>query len=257
MVVQRVLPPVPDHVLGDVDHDEVARAVPSDRAHVREHRPGDLPERRVQDPQGHRDVHGLPLLAQDVDVLVGADDERAVVLHDRHVFGERCIREWLSENNTCPKCRAVLFEADEDDWELDQESDFDSDYDMDAEMEDEDEDDDEDENEEPPLTPTQFAELCAEEDYEVAVSSGLLDTNARLSRFRHDFCWVREMDVEETGGQRDEAELMEVYLDGTAFPDFDPEILPMALANDFADGTLSVDFDPEIMPMRAIDSLAR
>ena len=206
-----------------------------------------------------KDTTCIICIADPVDVLVGADDEHAVVLHDRHVFGERCIREWLSENNTCPKCRAVLFEADEDDWELDQESDFDSDYDMDAEMEDEDEDEDEDENEneEPPLTPAQFAELCAEEDYEVAVSSGLLDTNARLSRFRHDFCWVREMDVEETGGQRDEAELMEVYLDGTAFPDFDPEILPMALANDFADGTLSVDFDPEIMPMRAIDSLAR
>ena len=65
------------------------------------------------------------------------------------------------------------------------------------------------------------------------------------------------MDVEETGGQRDEAELMEAYLDSTAFPDFDPEILPLALVNDFVDGTLSVDSDPEIMPMTAIHSLAR
>ena len=100
-----------------------------------------------------KDTTCIICIADPVDVLVGADDERAVVLHDRHVFGERCIREWLSENNTCPKCRAVLFEADEDDWELDQESDFDSDYDMDAEMEDEededeDEDDDDDEEEE-------------------------------------------------------------------------------------------------------------
>jgi hypothetical protein len=204
-----------------------------------------------------KDTTCIICIADPVDVLVGADDEHAVVLHDRHVFGERCIREWLSENNTCPKCRAVLFEADEDDWELDQESDFESDYDMDAEMEDEDENEDENENEEPPMTPAQFAELLAEEDYEVAMSNGLLDTNARLSRFRHDFCWIREMDVEETGGQRDEAELMEAYLDSTAFPDFDPEILPLALVNDFVDGTLSVDSDPEIMPMTAIHSLAR
>lgn len=41
-------------------------------------------------------------------------EERAVVLHDKHVFGETCIREWLSEANTCPTCRAVLFEDNHD-----------------------------------------------------------------------------------------------------------------------------------------------
>jgi hypothetical protein len=32
-------------------------------------------------------------IADPVNDLVGVDDEYAVVLHGRHVFGERCIRE--------------------------------------------------------------------------------------------------------------------------------------------------------------------
>jgi hypothetical protein len=123
-----------------------------------------------------------------VDSLFDAEDEFAVVLHERHVFGERCIREWLSENNTCPKCRAVLFEADEDD----------SEYDTDDEMED---DDDED-----TITAAEFEMILAEEDFEVAVSHGLLDSGARVARFRRDFCRLFGMFAgeEEAGGQLDE-----------------------------------------------------
>jgi hypothetical protein len=106
------------------------------------------------------------------------------------------------------------------------------------------------------ITAAEFEELLAEEDYDVALSHGLLDSEARITRFRHDFCWVRDTDLAETGGQRGEAELMELYFDGTAFQDFDPEILPLVLFEGFADGTLPDDFDPDLMPMTAIDSLA-
>jgi len=39
-------------------------------------------------------------------------DDRPIRLHDNHVFGEACIREWLSQddNNTCPLCRVVVCE---------------------------------------------------------------------------------------------------------------------------------------------------
>lgn len=49
-----------------------------------------------------------------VDTLVNDYDEHAVLLHDKHAFGERCAREWLAENNTCPTCRHILFQADEE-----------------------------------------------------------------------------------------------------------------------------------------------
>jgi hypothetical protein len=176
-----------------------------------------------------------------VDSLFDAEDEFAVVLHDRHVFGERCIREWLSENNTCPKCRAVLFEADEDD---------DSEYDTDDEME------DDDDEEEDTITAAEFEMILAEEDFEVAVSHGLLDSGARVTRFRRDFCRLIGLYAGEPGGQLDETELLELYFDSTAFPDFDPEILPLALFDGFADGTLPADFDPDLMPMMAINSIA-
>lgn len=51
-------------------------------------------------------------IKQPVDTIVNEDDELAVLLHDTHVFGEKCAREWLASANTCPKCRAVLFEED-------------------------------------------------------------------------------------------------------------------------------------------------
>jgi len=35
--------------------------------------------------------------------------ERAVRLQCTHVFGERCIRNWLEENDTCPTCRAKVY----------------------------------------------------------------------------------------------------------------------------------------------------
>lgn len=47
-----------------------------------------------------------------VDTVVGEDDEQAVFLHDKHAFGEKCAREWLADNNTCPKCRTILFRKD-------------------------------------------------------------------------------------------------------------------------------------------------
>ncbi|GAB7336517.1 hypothetical protein MBLNU13_g09795t1 [Cladosporium sp. NU13] len=41
--------------------------------------------------------------------------ERAVRLHGTHVFGERCIRKWLEQNNSCPNCRRKVHAgADED-----------------------------------------------------------------------------------------------------------------------------------------------
>jgi hypothetical protein len=49
-----------------------------------------------------------------VDTPVHENDERAVLLHGRHTFGETCAREWLAHNNTCPKCRTVLFQSDPD-----------------------------------------------------------------------------------------------------------------------------------------------
>jgi hypothetical protein len=49
-----------------------------------------------------------------VDTPVQETDERAVLLHGRHTFGETCAREWLAHNNTCPKCRTVLFQNDPD-----------------------------------------------------------------------------------------------------------------------------------------------
>lgn len=41
--------------------------------------------------------------------------ERAVRLHGTHVFGERCIRQWLEEKDSCPNCRRKVHSgADED-----------------------------------------------------------------------------------------------------------------------------------------------
>ena len=74
LVVQQLLPPVPDHVLGDVDDDQVPRALPADRAHVGQHRARDLAERRVEHAQRHGDVERVPLLAQRGDVL-GVDTD--------------------------------------------------------------------------------------------------------------------------------------------------------------------------------------
>jgi hypothetical protein len=50
--------------------------------------------------------------SEPVDTPVLETEERAVLLHGRHTFGETCAREWLAHNNTCPKCRAVLFQED-------------------------------------------------------------------------------------------------------------------------------------------------
>jgi hypothetical protein len=35
-------------------------------------------------------------------------EERPVLLHDTHAFGEECARKWLASKNTCPCCRTVL-----------------------------------------------------------------------------------------------------------------------------------------------------
>lgn len=50
-----------------------------------------------------------------VDTPVNDSGERAVLLHDSHAFGEECARHWLASQNTCPKCRTVLFQAVDDD----------------------------------------------------------------------------------------------------------------------------------------------
>ena len=48
--------------------------------------------------------------ARQCDICLEAihDLHRPVVLHDDHVFGESCIREWLSEKDTCPLCRKAI-----------------------------------------------------------------------------------------------------------------------------------------------------
>jgi hypothetical protein len=38
-------------------------------------------------------------------------EERAVLLHDTHAFGEECARKWLARKNTCPCCRTVLLQT--------------------------------------------------------------------------------------------------------------------------------------------------
>lgn len=50
-----------------------------------------------------------------VDAPVNDSEERAVLLHDSHAFGEECVRHWLASQNTCPKCRTVLFQTADDD----------------------------------------------------------------------------------------------------------------------------------------------
>ena len=69
LVVQRLLPPAPDDVLGDVDGHDVARRGPADVAHVVDHGLGDLPVRRGDHLQRHRDVAFLPLGHQSFGVL--------------------------------------------------------------------------------------------------------------------------------------------------------------------------------------------
>jgi hypothetical protein len=49
-----------------------------------------------------------------VDIPVNNEKERAVLPHDTHAFGEECAREWLATANTCPKCRTVLYQQDDD-----------------------------------------------------------------------------------------------------------------------------------------------
>ena len=61
LVVQQLLPPVTDDVLGHVDDDEVARAAAAQAAHVVEDRPGDLAVRRVEHLERHGDRAAVPL----------------------------------------------------------------------------------------------------------------------------------------------------------------------------------------------------
>jgi hypothetical protein len=50
--------------------------------------------------------------SEPVDTPVLETEERAVLLHGRHTFGETCASEWIAHNNTYPKCRTVLFQED-------------------------------------------------------------------------------------------------------------------------------------------------
>ena len=187
------------------------------------------------------DIACIICMSEPVDVLAGVDDEHAVVLHDTHVFGERCIRQWLPENNTCPIYRAVLFEEDE----------VESDSDFEDEMFD---DMEEFEDTEAEMTPAEFAGMVAEEEYDIAAATGLLDFAPQLNRFRRDFRWLRDMDLKRTGGERSDAGLMELWAEGTAFSDFDPDNLPLAVIEDLVAGTLPDDFDSEMMPVNAIEA---
>ena len=75
LVVQQVLPPVPDDVLRDEDGDDVPRASPCRIALRSPDRLGDLPERRVDDLQRHRDLPVLPFPGQ-VGGVGGIDVDR-------------------------------------------------------------------------------------------------------------------------------------------------------------------------------------
>ena len=104
LVVQELLPPVADDVLGHEDDDEVARAVPPHAPDVVDDRAGDLPVRGVEHPQRHGQVARLPLLLQPLRLLrVDPDRER---LDDGRPRGPRV--------GECPQRRLVQL-ADQDD----------------------------------------------------------------------------------------------------------------------------------------------
>lgn len=52
-----------------------------------------------------------------VDTPVNNSEERAVLLHNTHAFGEECAHEWLASKNTCPCCRTILHQAAHDENE--------------------------------------------------------------------------------------------------------------------------------------------
>src|SRR5690606_22487968 len=64
LVVQQLLPPVADDVLGDEHGDDVAGALAADALDVGEDRAGDLPVRRVEALQGDGQVERIPLVLE-------------------------------------------------------------------------------------------------------------------------------------------------------------------------------------------------
>ena len=62
LVVQQLLPPAPDDVLGDVDRDDAARVGLADLGGVLDDRADQLAVRRVQHLQRDAEVAALPLL---------------------------------------------------------------------------------------------------------------------------------------------------------------------------------------------------
>jgi hypothetical protein len=48
------------------------------------------------------------------DVVKAGESERAVLLHGKHFFGEKCIRRWLEENDNCPNCRKKVHTGSDD-----------------------------------------------------------------------------------------------------------------------------------------------
>ena len=68
LVVQQLLPPAADDVLGDVDRDDAARVGLPDLGGVLDDRPDQLAVRRVQHLERHVDVALVPLLEQPVGV---------------------------------------------------------------------------------------------------------------------------------------------------------------------------------------------
>ena len=69
---------------------------------------------RVQPDEWECDGCERPLQLEPTD----ENSERIVLLHDQHVYGEDCIKEYLDTRNTCPMCNVILFQdevsADDD-----------------------------------------------------------------------------------------------------------------------------------------------
>ena len=90
LVMKQLLPPVPEHVFGDEHGDNVARALPAQPAHVRHDGLGDVPVRRGDDGQRHRQVCGLPFFAEPRGLgVVHADRDRLDVAG----LGGACVGE--------------------------------------------------------------------------------------------------------------------------------------------------------------------
>ena len=76
LVVQQMLPPMRDHVLGNHDRDHVPGVLAPELAHVAKHRANRLAVRRLDHHQRDRDPALLPLARERVVGLLGGDLDR-------------------------------------------------------------------------------------------------------------------------------------------------------------------------------------